>query len=81
MVELAKVSMRQSLGRMRQLAACGPRTPVDIVKETSTMTVRILLICALGKDFSDMELDYWHGGRLEKRCVSFSLRETFHGLI
>lgn len=45
------------------------------------MQVRILLMCALGEDVADRELDYWSSGRCEKRCVSFILRETFHGLI
>lgn len=45
------------------------------------MQVRILLTCALGEDISDLELDYWHNGRLEKRCISFILRETFAGCI
>ena len=35
-------------------------------------------MCALGEDVSERQLDYWHNGRLEKRCLSFNLRESFH---
>ena len=79
MVDLAKISMQTTLARFRQLAKeGGPRTTVDMVTEVSMMQVRILLMCALGEDVSERELDYWIKGKLEKRCVSYSLRESFH---
>ena len=81
MVDLAKTSMRRTLASFKKLASAGPRTTIDLVAETSMMTIRILLICALGEDLSEHELDYWHDGRLEKRNVAEVLRETFHGLI
>lgn len=45
------------------------------------MNIRILLICALGEDISELKIDYWHKGKLEKRSIPFSLRETFHFLV
>ena len=45
------------------------------------MQARILLICALGEDLGEREVDFWRGGRLEKRSLPEVLRETFHGLI
>ena len=81
MIDLAKTSMRKTLTSFKQLASAGPRTTIDLVAETSLMTVRILLLCALGEDLSEQELDFWHRGRLEKRSVPEVLRETFHGLI
>ena len=45
------------------------------------MTTRILLVCALGVDIADDEVDFWVGGRLEKRKVGFSLLQTFGDLV
>ena len=81
MIELAKVSMRHTLKAFKKLASAGPQTSVDIVSLTSMMTSRILLMCALGEDVSERQLDYWKGGKLEKQSVAFILRQTFAGLI
>ncbi len=51
------------------------------MEEVNTMTTRILLVCALGVDIADDEVDFWVGGRLEKRKVGFSLLQTFGDLI
>ena len=45
------------------------------------MFVRILLVCALGEDCSETQIDYWENGKLIKVNVAYSLRETFHKLI
>ena len=81
MIDLAKTSMRKTLVSFKKLASAGPRTTIDIVAETSMMQVRILLLCALGEDLSEQEVDFWQSGRLEKRSLPEVLRETFHGLI
>ena len=38
-------------------------------------------MCALGEDISQEQIDYWHNGKLEKRNLSFSLRQTFQVLL
>ena len=38
-------------------------------------------MCALGEDVSQQSINYWIDGKLEKRSVSFSLRETFGALV
>ena len=81
MVDLAKVSMRRTLESFKRLASAGPRTTIDLVSETSMMQVRILLMCALGQDFSDHDVDFWLNGKLGKVSLAVSLRECFHGLI
>ena len=81
MIDLARTSMRKTLTSFKKLASAGPRTTIDIVAETSMMQARILLICALGEDLGEREVDFWRGGRLEKRSLPEVLRETFHGLI
>ena len=45
------------------------------------MFVRILLICALGEDVSQHQIDYWKHGKLIKVSVAYSLRETLHQLV
>ena len=45
------------------------------------MFVRILLVCALGEDVSQEQINYWENGKLTKVNVAYSLRETFHQLI
>ena len=82
MVELAKISMRTTLAKLKSLAeAGGPKTTIDLMAEVSMMQVRILLRCALGEDVSDHEIDYWSKGRLGKRCLSYALREAFAGCV
>ena len=81
MIDLAKTSVRRTLTSFKKLASAGPRTTIDLVEETSMMQVRILLICALGEDFSEHEVDFWQSGRLEKRSLPEALRESFHGLV
>ena len=44
------------------------------------MFVRILLVCGLGEDVSEYQIDYWVGGKLTKVNVGYSLRETLHKL-
>ena len=74
MIEIAKLSMRTTLSKLRTLAKAGPKTTIDLIAEISMMQVRILLQCALGEDISDQEVDYWVSGKLEKRCISYALR-------
>ena len=45
------------------------------------MSVRILVMCAFGEDISQDQIDYWYNGKLEKRSVSYSLRETLTLLV
>ena len=83
MVEIARKSVQLSLDVLDSLLkeSTEPRRQIDFIDQTSNMNVRIMLMCAFGEDMSQQQIDYWHNGRLEKRSLSFSLRETFHLLV
>ena len=42
---------------------------------------RILLVCALGEDISEDDIDFYEHGVLKKVSVAYSLRETFSQLL
>ena len=37
-------------------------------------------MCALGEDVTDLEIDYWKGGKVSKKSLADALRECFHEL-
>ena len=83
MIEIARESVRFSINHLKKLVkdSNGEKTQIDLIEEVSKMNIRILLICALGEDISELKIDYWHKGKLEKRSIPFSLRETFGLLV
>jgi len=79
MMDIAKQAMRKTHKRLETLALKGDGKPVtiDLVTEFNNMTARILLMCAIGEDVTEMEIDYWQGGKVIKKSLSDALRETF----
>jgi hypothetical protein len=53
----------------------------NLVTEFNKMTARVMLMCALGEDVTDMEIDYWKNGKVTKKSLSDALRECFQDLI
>ena len=43
----------------------------------NNVLARILLVCALGEDVSQQEVNFWDHGVLKKVSLAHSLRETF----
>lgn len=41
------------------------------------MMTGVLLRCVVGDDISNLQVDYWQGGRLTKQDLSFALRNSF----
>lgn len=55
----------------------GGQSEVNIIKEISNMMTSILLRCAMGTDISCLQIDYWEDGKLQKRDLSYALRNSF----
>ena len=53
---------------------------MDLGFEISQLIQNIFLTIALGKDISDMEIDYWDDGSLVKRTFISALNDTFNNL-
>ena len=53
---------------------------INMIDEISKLTIKVILTCAVGKDISDQEVDFWEHGRREKRSIAFVLRDTFSKL-
>ena len=67
LVEIGKSAIVTTLDRFRRISAeGGPKAEIDIMEEIGMMTARILLVCALGVDCAEEQVDYWEGGRLTK---------------
>ena len=83
MVEIARESVRFSRDHLKNITqkADGQKARINLINEFSDIFVRILLMCALGEDISQKQVDYWQNGKLQKQSVSFVLRETFAKLI
>ena len=43
--------------------------PINLGTEFNRMTARILLMCAVGEDVSEMEIDYWQDGQVVKKSL------------
>lgn len=82
MIELAKESMQGTLDRwMQKTNQSGDFVQLDLIDEVSLMFTRILLKCAMGESLDGVEIDYYIDGKLTKKSVPFSLRNTFNGCI
>ena len=55
--------------------------PFNLVTEFNKMTARIMLMCSLGEDVTDMEIDYWKNGQVSKKSLSDAMRQCFQDLI
>ena len=82
MLEIAKQAIRKTVKSLKKhVDANGPKAEIDIMEAISTMMARIMLMCALGEDITDQSIDYWEGGKLLRKSMAFSLRETFQLLL
>ena len=62
LVEIAKQAVSTTLTRFKDIAATGTRAEVNIMAEIGLMTARILLVCALGVDCAEAQVDFWENG-------------------
>ena len=79
MVEIARKSVRRTVDHWRKLIkeSGESRTKIHLIDKISDMSVRTLLMTATGEDISEDPVDFWSNGKLEKRTIAYSLRETF----
>ena len=77
LVEIAKLSVEQTLLKFEHMTKNSQTTQIDVVEELGEMTVRILLRCAFGEDLSDVKIDQWIQGKLTKVTLANALRDTF----
>lgn len=81
MCNIAKEAMQITITRWHKIIDGKPRTQFNFIEEMQTATARIILMCALGEDLSETLVDYHCNGKVEKRHISFVMRQTFHDLI
>jgi cytochrome P450 len=81
MCNIAKEAMQTTIIRWRKIIDNKPRTRFNFIEEMRTAAARILLSCALGEDSSETLIDYHCNGKVEKRHISFVLRQIFHNAV
>jgi hypothetical protein len=81
MCNIAKEAMQTTIIGWRKIIDNKPRTRFNFIEEMQTAAARIILSCALGEDLSETLIDYHSNGEVEKRHISFVLRQTFHDAI
>ena len=81
MIEIAKEAMAKTHARLDSLTqGKSESVPINLVTEFNKMTSRVLLMCAIGEDVTDLEIDYWQDGQTIKKSLSDALRQTFQDL-
>jgi cytochrome P450 len=78
MCNIAKDAMQTTISQWRKTINDQPRTIFNFIEEMQNSSARVLLSCALGEDLSETNVDYHCNGKVEKRHISFVLRQTFH---
>ena len=80
MVKTAAGAVKHTIkGLEQRIKENGPE--INMIDEISKLSVKVLLTCALGKDISGQDIDFWEHGRVSKRSIAFVLRDTFQKLI
>ena len=82
MMQIAKEAMRLTVSQLHEhIEKHGDDSEIDVMEAFSNMMARIMLMCALGEDITDEAIDHWHEGKLHRRSVAYSLRDTFQRLL
>lgn len=80
MIGLAKVAIQGTLDRWLDKAKEGT-AQIDLINEVSLLGTRILLQCAINETLDNEQMDYYEGGKIVKKDISFALRQIFNDLI
>ncbi len=77
MFEIAKQAMSKTHLRFETLLEGKEKISIDLITEFNNMTARIMLMCALGEDVTELKVDFWEGGKKRQEALADAMRLTF----